>query len=287
METIFDLITSFTPNLTRSEKKVARVVLAEYPSAGLLTVAELAKQSKVSGQTVIRLATKLGFDGYPAFQACLIEELKTRTDSPLTMYERRQRGLLGSELLKSGLSKFNNSLEETFAELPVSEFKDAIDLIADPKKNILTTGGRFSEVLADYLYRHLHQIRPKTAFLPSKAALLTDHLIDISSKTVLVCFDFRRYQESTIAFANAAYKCGAKIILITDPYLSPVSHVSTVVLPTNVAVMPPFDSQISGLALVEILIAGLVEKLEDTCRKRIEKIEKFRNLQNESQLPKN
>ena len=54
-----------------TERKVARVLLQQYPLAGLETVAQLAQKAAVSGPTVLRLVAKLGFDGYSAFQEAL------------------------------------------------------------------------------------------------------------------------------------------------------------------------------------------------------------------------
>ena len=43
-----------------AERKVARVLLSSYPSAGFETVAKLAARAGVSGPTVLRFANRLG-----------------------------------------------------------------------------------------------------------------------------------------------------------------------------------------------------------------------------------
>src|SRR5262245_34848015 len=69
--------------LTATERKPALTLLASYPVAGLETVAQFARQAKVSGPTILRLVTKLGFQSYPEFQQALHDELEQRTRTPL------------------------------------------------------------------------------------------------------------------------------------------------------------------------------------------------------------
>ena len=85
--TVADQIREAFPGLPRAERRVAHEVLSAYPVAGLETVARLAERSAVSGPTVIRFTSRLGFDGYSAFQAALILELEQRQASPLRQFE--------------------------------------------------------------------------------------------------------------------------------------------------------------------------------------------------------
>jgi len=60
---IRDTLTRKDFGLTRSEAKIAQVLLDEYPISGLGTATALAKRAGVSDPTVIRLGAKIGFDG--------------------------------------------------------------------------------------------------------------------------------------------------------------------------------------------------------------------------------
>ena len=75
---------------TPAERKVIRVLLANYPVAGLATASRLAQQAEVSDPTVIRLATKLGFSGFIEMQQALLAELEAHMNSALTMLESRK-----------------------------------------------------------------------------------------------------------------------------------------------------------------------------------------------------
>src|SRR5437899_12013202 len=73
-------------SLSPAERRLARVLLASYPIAGLESVARFAERASVSPPTVTRFITKLGFTGYPELQEVLPHEVPARLSSPLERY---------------------------------------------------------------------------------------------------------------------------------------------------------------------------------------------------------
>ena len=63
------------PQLTTAERRVAEVVLARPQLVGFGTVADLAEAATAGVATVVRLAAKLGFDGFSALQASIQRDL--------------------------------------------------------------------------------------------------------------------------------------------------------------------------------------------------------------------
>ena len=64
-ESIVGLVRRSMGELSASERKVGRALLAAYPIAGLETVGQLATRAKVSGPTVMRFVSRLGFERLP------------------------------------------------------------------------------------------------------------------------------------------------------------------------------------------------------------------------------
>jgi DNA-binding MurR/RpiR family transcriptional regulator len=259
-------------SLTPAERKVARVVLSNYPVAALESVSRLAGEASVSGPTVLRLAHKLGFSGYPDMQAHLHAEIANRTMSPLDLY--REQPPTGTrvgqdEVLARAQRRFEEGLASTFRSLPPSEFERTIDLLADLRKRIIVIGGRFSTALSAYFARHLQLLRPSVVHVSTDAAARSALLLDVGTKDVVVAFDFRRYQRDTVYFATEAVRRGAVLALFTDPWQSPAAHSAEVVLSASVTAPSPFDSIVAPLAVVETCIAGLVERLGDEPRERV------------------
>jgi DNA-binding MurR/RpiR family transcriptional regulator len=275
-QTVFQIVQAAAAGLTPAERKVARVVMADYPAAGLLTVAELGKRSGVSGQTVIRFTTTMGFESYPQFQGRLIEELKTRSESPLSLYSAHVGKHKAGGLIESILGSFRQTLDRTFRSIPVDELNRAVQLLTDQRNDVYVTGGRFSDSVAEYFSKHLRQLRPGTMFLPSDSLLRMDSLVDMGRRTVLVAFDFRRYQASTITFSSLVRERGARIVLFTDPYLSPIAKVAHLVIPVQVEVASPFDSCVAAVAVAELFVAAMLEQLGEEALHRMSDVEKTR-----------
>src|SRR5947208_14929738 len=73
-------------SLSPAERRLARVLLASYPIAGLESVARFAERAGVSPPTVTRFITKLGFRGYPELPESLRLEVQARLSSPPARY---------------------------------------------------------------------------------------------------------------------------------------------------------------------------------------------------------
>src|SRR5262249_5053017 len=136
-------------DLTPAERKVARVLLAQYPVRGLEPIAKLAAQAGVSAPTVVRLVSKLGFDSYHGFQQSLKSEGAVRLSSPLSMHPERSGAQ--ADALDRSERVLCDGITSSFARLPRAEFEQAVKLLAEPKRNVALIGGRFSSMLADHL----------------------------------------------------------------------------------------------------------------------------------------
>jgi DNA-binding MurR/RpiR family transcriptional regulator len=257
--------------LTPAELRVAQALLADYPAAGLRPVARLAEDAGVSAPTVVRLVAKLGLGGYPRFQETLRAELSARTSGPLEDYPEAR----GDEPLTVRARAFGTALAESQRAQDPAELTAAADLIADRTRTVLVTGGRFSWTLAAHLASFLGLLRPGVAHVANEPGARTAALLDVDASTVVVAFDYRRYQRDTIAFGRAAAGQGASLVVCTDPYLSPLASSAAVLLTTTVEGPPPFVTLVPAFALVETLILGVVERGGAESQRRVEAFERL------------
>jgi DNA-binding MurR/RpiR family transcriptional regulator len=266
--TIAERLRTELGEFTPAERKVARVLLAHYPVGGLEPVAKLATAAGVSAPTVLRLVAKLSFDSYADFQQSLKSEVSARMSSPLDLHAGR-RGPGEGGALRLAQQILCDGIESSFARLPPAEFEQAIRLLTDPGHGVLLIGGRFSTMLAEYLAAHLRILRPGVRVVSAAGADRTSSVLDVAPRDVLVAFDYRRYQRDTVWLTGAAREQGARVIAFTDPYLSPLSAYADVILTSSVQSPSPFDALTPALALVEALIAALVDRLGDAPRARM------------------
>jgi DNA-binding MurR/RpiR family transcriptional regulator len=254
--------------LTHAERKVARALMSDYPVAGLEPVAKLAAAAGVSPPTVVRLVAKLDFDGYAEFQQSLKTEVSARLSSPLEMHAERGRGDSGGAL-RNTERLLCDGIRSSFARLPPGEFEQAVRLLADPRRSVTLVGGRVSTMLAEYLAAHLKILRPRVQVLPAAGPDRVSSMLDVSRRDVFVAFDYRRYQHDTVRLAMTAKDRRAALIAFTDPYLSPLAARADVILTSSVQSPSPFGAMTPALALVEAIIAALVDQLGDAPRARM------------------
>ncbi|GAA1828609.1 transcriptional repressor QapR [Pseudonocardia ailaonensis] len=266
---VADRIRAVMGEVSPAERRVARALLSKYPTAGLESTAALAERAGASPPTVVRFIARLGVGGYRDFQQLLREEVQQRRASPLTQLPRLDVESPSSDLQAVSIEVFEHEISNTLAALPLSELGAAVDLLAAKQHRITGIGGRFSYLLAEYLDLHLRVMRPDTRTHPMSPHRDGPLVLDASRRDVFVVFDFRRYQRDVVDLARALHDKGAQILLVTDPWLSPVAEVANVVLPARVQGPSPFDSLVSATALVEVLVAGLHAKLGTSAATRI------------------
>lgn len=249
--------------MSPSEKKVARALIAEYPVAGLEPVAKLAGRANVSAPTVLRMLARIGIPSYPQMQEVLREEISERTTSPIDQYESRAEEGPGPEqhTIAAANEVFTRGINGSFGAMPVSEFDRIVELLADPKRRLWTLGGRYSSMLAEYLAMHLRLLRPGVQFVGRAESDKSLALLELGPRDVVVAFDYRRYQDATVTFVARGKERRATTVLLTDPWLSPAAKHADFLISSGVEAPSPFDSLVPSLALVEALIAGVVDRL--------------------------
>jgi len=259
-----------------AERRVARALLGDYPVAGLETVARFAARAGTSGPTILRFVKRLGFESYAAFQDALRVEIQERMQGPLARYASLPGwGRQGTIHERVGLAICRN-IERGVRTIAPQDYAEITRLIADPRRSVFCLGGRFTQMIAAYLHHYLREIRPGIRLVREGNAAWADYLLDVKAGDVLIVFDFRRYQRDVLEFARAAAAQDAVVLLITDIWNSPIAAFASHVIACPVEVPTAFDSGVGGLAMVEVLIAGVVERLGTRSRRRIETLERLR-----------
>lgn len=261
----------FTP----SEKRAAHTLLSRYPFVGLETVADFAARAGISAPSVLRFVTRLGFSGFPEFQKHLKDELAAQLLSPLAKSAPSTQDQGASDLGSYAEAVVAN-VHATVASIAPAEFEAVTALLSDPRRIIHFTGGRFTGALARYAESHFRIVRSGVHAIEGQPALWRDRMIEIGRKDVIVAFDIRRYQEDVIALCETASSQGATIVLLTDPWLSPIARVARHVLTAHVGVPSNWDSSAGLLLLTEALVATVTKRLWETAKPRMEAAERLR-----------
>lgn len=268
-----DRISDVHTSLTRSERLVATALLEDYPVAGLQSITRLAEAADVSTPTVIRLARKLGFEGFPEMQHALREEASAQIKQPILKREGWPVGRGDSPAFRGFAEAVFDNLDRTIERLDPATFDAVAKLLANPKRQIFLSGGRITRSNADYFFNHLQIIRPAVSLLSQSPNVWPQHLLDMGSQSVLVLFDIRRYESDLAKLATLAKDRGAAIVLFTDQWGSPISKIADHTFNTLVEVPSSWDSTLAMNLIVEALVAEVQTRRSDTARARIEELE--------------
>lgn len=272
-QTISDRIQQKLEDLTRAERKLALSILENYPASGLGTLSSLAKDANVSVPTVARMVQKLGYNGYPEFQSELREELLAKAKNPIAKHDTWAEAAPSEHLLNRFTTAVIDNIRLTMAQINPAEFESACALVADQSRHLFVIGGRITHTLAEYFYLHLQVIRPNLTHVESTSNTWPHYLLNAKPGDVFVIFDVRRYENNTLKLAEMAHARGAKIILFTDQWRSPVHTLAEVTLSCRIIVPSAWDSATTTMLLIETMIASVQNLNWDETKRRVQTLE--------------
>lgn len=271
MNEVYRKIAEKLPDMSKSQRKIARFVLNNTDSVPFFTVGKLAKTVGVSEATVVRFATFLGYDGYPDWQKAMQESVKRQ----LTTVERLKLSddVYSSED-KAVYEMFEeevNRIQTMAAQFDTDSFHKAVQYILDSNRIFIIANrsalslGAFLEFYLDLLFENTELIRNPHG--------ISEKLFRLKKDDVVIGLSFARYTKTTIDAVSFAKDRGSTIIAITDNLLSPLIPYSDVALcaPSD---MPSFiDSFVAPLSLINALITAVGRKKRGEIEKHLADLE--------------
>ncbi len=272
-QTISDRIQQKLDDLTRAERQLALSILENYPASGLGPLSALAKDANVSVPTVARMVQKLGYKGYPDFQSELREELRAKAQSPIAKHDTWAETVPSEHLLNRFTEAVIDNVRLTLGQIDPVAFDKACALVADQSHHLFIVGGRITHTLAEYFFLHMQVIRPNLTHVQSTSNTWPHYLLNAKKGDVFVIFDVRRYENNTLKLAEMAHARGAKIILFTDQWRSPVHRLADISLSCRIIVPSAWDSAATPMLLLETMISSVQSLRWDETKARMEALE--------------
>lgn len=271
---IRDLIRERQADLTAAERQVTSVLLDDSLINGLQSITRLAEDAGVSTPTVIRLARKLGFDGFPDLQNAIRDEVAARFREPLAKLDA-WRGGLRHHIVSRFADAMAQNINRTLDRLDLAAFDQAAALLSDSGRRLFLLGGRITRSNAHYFYNHLQIIRPNVFLLDNSPSVWPQALLDMDDRSVLVVFDIRRYEADLARLAGIARGRGAETILFTDQWGSPIEKHAQICFRTMVEAPSSWDSTLAISFLTEALIAEVQSRAPQSSTERIGALERM------------
>ena len=256
-------------SLTPAERRVAEVVLERPQLVAFGTVAELAEAAASGAATVVRLAGKLGYDGFTGLQASVQHSLAGQ----LRPAAERIREPAATDAIGRHLQLGLDNVTTTLRALEADALADVVAHLAAHGARVFVLSGDASLGVAHQLTADLHALRDDVELLDGNDVAVRRSVAQLRRSDVLVLVDLRRYDRWVIDAARAAHNRGGWCVAITDSLLSPLAAIAERTLTVAAAGGGPFDSHVGTLALMNVLVAGVADRLRSEATQRLDRAE--------------
>ena len=255
--------------LTPAERRVAEVVLVQPELVAFGTVAELADASAAGAATVVRLATKLGFEGFTSLQHSIQHDLARQ----LRPAAERIRQPAATDAISRHLELEVDNVRSTLGGIDAETLSDVVMHLANAGSRVWVLSGDASSGVAQQFVADLAALRDDVALIGGNEVAVQRQLSLLRSADVVVTVDLRRYDRWLIEAVHTAGAAGLWCVAITDSLLSPLAeHVDRSML-VAAASLGPFDSHVAMLALLNLVVAGVADNLRVEATARLDRAE--------------
>lgn len=272
---IRDLIKDRQAELTAAERRLTVVLLDDSLVSGLKSITKLAEEAGVSTPTVIRLARKLGFNGFPDLQEAIRAEIAARMKQPLAKLEAGPIKGHESHIVSRFAQAISDNINRSIDRLDLAQFDAVAAELSDPARAIHLLGGRITRSNAHYFFSHLQIIRPGVSLLDSSPSAWPQALLEMGPQATLVMFDIRRYEKELNRLAELACRQGARIVLFTDQWGSPIERHAQYCFRAMVEAPSSWDSTLAITFLIETLVAEVQRRSATSSAERIALMEEM------------
>jgi len=260
------------PDLTPQFQAGAKYLLDHPDDIAVSSMRSVARSANVQSSTLVRLAQRLGFQGWPELREIFVDRVRSVPEG----YARKAEWIARSRSTGDLISEVFRSQR---LNLDATEVKSQSSLVAAAKllksvRQVHVAGFRASYPIAfsfQYLYR---LFRPSVHLINAHAGTLEMGLRAISKDDGVVVISFAPYSKEALAVAESARRTGCKLIAITDSDAAPIALEADESIVIAVESPSFFPSIVAGIAAIESLVELLVSLGGNAAVKQIELAEK-------------
>jgi DNA-binding MurR/RpiR family transcriptional regulator len=268
--TVVDRIIERAERLTATERKIAEILAGEPQTIAFGTVAGVAKRAGTSGPSVVRLAVKLGYQGFVELQAAVQRELADQLGPARDRIRQRPP----TNLLERVAGQEQDNVARTLQQVSGEVFDRTVAMLADVDRRVWVLPGEVTFPVGQVLALQLGQLREGVTLLAGSEVSVNRSLAALSVDDPLVVIDIHRYERwlvDTVAWAQA--EMGAAVVALTDSPLSPLVAGAAEAFFVAAQGVGPFDSMTASLALANALVVGVAARLREPAAAHLDAIE--------------
>ncbi|BBH70972.1 transcriptional regulator [Actinoplanes sp. OR16] len=250
--------------LSPTQRQVVQRMLGMFPEVAFLSTIEIAELAGVSQPTVTRLATALGFAGFPEFRSALREAVLAVVPAPRTPPRRSPVAAI------SAIDQECANLGSLRREVGGDRMAAAVRLLAGSAP-LGVVGLRASAALADYFGYFAQRILPAVVTC-TDAATVADTVLQLHQQGAgaLLVFAMPRYPAATVSALRLARRFGMSTVVVADSGLVPFAGEADVLLTAPVGAGLVFDSHAAAVVLSITLLDAIAATDPQRTQQRLE-----------------
>lgn len=257
--------------MSKSHKKIANYLIENHETAPFLTASKLAKYVKVGEATVIRFAFFLNYKGYPDLQRHLQEALQRKMTSAEVLARTTDDDNYTENVVTEVLSDDIQNLKQTLNQVDPAIFEKVVHEMIEAKR-IYIVAYRSATSIGGFLEFYLDLVLQNTEMI-HQADGVSEHLLDISEKDLVIGLGFSRYTRRTVEVLKYVKQRNAKTVVITDHLLSPLVPYADYKLVATTEINSFIDSFAAPMSIASALITALTRAEHKKVEKRLKELE--------------
>lgn len=262
------------PSFSKGQRTIAKYILEHYERAAFMTAAKLGATVGVSESTVVRFASEVGCDGYPALQKKLQKIIRNRLTS-VQRIEITNEQIGRADVVNKVLQMDIERIKHTMEEIDHRGFNEAVTQIIHAR-NIYILGIRSAASLANFLNFYFNHIFDNVRLVNTNSTSeMFEQIFRMGQEDVLIAISFPRYSQRTIKAASYARNRGAHVISITDSLASPLASSSDVCLCARSDMASFVDSLVAPLSLINALVVAIGLEKQEEIRQTFSELERI------------
>ena len=247
--------------LKRAERSAADLILTDPAHLAEMTIAEAAQTCGVSQPTFVRIARRLGFEGFAQLKSALKEAQSGERDVrlPSDLYQHMNAGddpyAIASQIIKASIQ----SMEDLLCVLDREQFNGTVEALLGARR-IGFYGVGDAKIVAESAYHKFNRMGAvcDTSNDPDVQLVQASQL---AAGDVCVLVSHSGRSRTTVATARRAREMGATVVSITNYPYSPLARMSDYVL-TTASFMEHsgevITKRISELVIIESLFISVL-----------------------------
>lgn len=239
----------------------------------VLSMRAFAAEAGVKPATLLRLAQRLGYNGWGELKDAFIDELGLRNDTYVSKAKKLIAKGTQPQLYEEVFQAHQANLAFTQNENHQA-MEQAVSLL-DAAENVYICGFRASFPIAWSLFYVYRLFNRQVSLIDGLASNIEVFTRELTAQDCLLLTSFAPYSRESLDVLRAAQQAGATIVAITDSPVSPLAQAADCTLQFSTDSPSFFPSVVSGMGLAECLLAMLVARHGRDAVSKIENAERY------------